>query len=125
MRTEDLIPICEVAILELREIEIDYQHVSDPERRTRVVAPFDVGSGNPKFAERFKDNLYAFSADHVDEASGRVAPQVLVFAIRNVFSARILDTRFDPAECRLISLQHDNYDWKGAPFNLVPKRGWF
>lgn len=125
MNTQDLRPIAEQAIKERRQIEIDYEHVDGTERRKRVVAPFDIGTRDPRMADNFKDNLYAFSADHVNKDNDRPEPQVCVFAIAYVHSARLLDSPFDPEECRRTSLKHDSFDWGKRDFNLVPDRDWF
>jgi predicted DNA-binding transcriptional regulator YafY len=125
MQTELFLPIAERAIRERRNIEIDYESPDGRERHKRIVSPFDVGSTDPELAERFKDNLYAFSPDHLNRDTEEPEPQVLVFAIGKVHSARLLDETFDPEQLRTISLQHDDVDWGGRDFNLVPDRGWF
>jgi hypothetical protein len=125
MKTDVITPLVEQAVRERRYIEIDYEHPDGTERRVRTVAPFDVGTADPEFRENFKDNLYAFSPDHTNRDTGKPEPQVMVFAIGKIHSARLLDATFDPEQLRAIGQEHDDLDWAERPFNLVPDRGWF
>jgi predicted DNA-binding transcriptional regulator YafY len=125
MQTEAITPLVETAIRERRMLEIDYEHPDGTNRGTRVVAPFDIGTTDPNLKANFKDNLYAFSADHMDPDTEEPQPHVLVFAIGRIHSARLLDQTFDPEQLRTAGLDHDPVDWAVRPFNLVSDRGWF
>jgi hypothetical protein len=125
MDTTTLTNIVVNAILQRRNIEIDYENPIVNERRKRVVSPFDIGTTDPDLKDNFKDNLYAFSEDHVNATTGKNEPKVLVFAIRNIHSARLLDSTFDPVELYQLGNENDDVDWRSRPFNLVPERSWF
>jgi hypothetical protein len=127
MNREELIELCTDAIRRRVLLEVDYSKRDGTVRNGRLLAPFDVGSRNPAYAERNYNKLYAFNAEHVDGKTGRSCPQVTAIAIELISRAVLTEINFDPEDCRQRSLASDGYDWATSPhgFNLLPDRDWF
>ena len=129
MDVQSMIVLAEKAIIERREMELDYARVDGAKRWGRVVAPFDVGSRNPMYRDRNSGKLFAFSREHKHEKTGRAQPMVVAIAISEISDASVLESQFVPEELRRTSIENDprGYDWGSIPdgWNIARDRAWF
>lgn len=116
--------LIEKAILNREVLSVTYQHKGDGEIVSHVIAPFDIGTTNPKTRDRFKDNLYAYSYTHLDEAK-RSNPKVCVFNVECFISIEPSGEIFDEVDLAAKNLSATNYDYRSCRFALLPNRNWF
>ena len=104
---------------------IRYQHTSDGEVVDHRVAPFDIGTTNPKTQERNKNNVYAYSYTHLDSKTNLPSPKVCAFNIESFIDIRESGERFDENELARLNHLATNYDYRTCDFNVAKNRGWF
>jgi hypothetical protein len=104
---------------------IRYQHTSDGEVVDHRVAPFDIGTTNPKTQERNKNNVYAYSYTHLDSKTNLPSPKVCAFNIESFIDIRESGERFDENEVARLNQLTTNYDYRICDFNVAKNRGWF
>ena len=92
---------------------------------SNIIAPFDIGSTNPKTAHRVADLLYAYAYTHVDKKTAVPNPRVVSFNINNFLSMEPNGNTFDETELCDLHLQAANYDYRVFNFALLPGRDWF
>jgi hypothetical protein len=119
-------PIIEEAILEKKILIVTYHRVNDTiTNRIRTKAPFDLGTTNPKYYERNKNNLYMFCYEHVDEKTGYKKPMVHGISALHILDIKDSGKNFDPIELSKIHYNNTNYDYRTCNFALVPNRNWY
>ncbi len=116
--------IIEKAIENGTVLLIRYKHTTDGETVEHKIAPFDIGSSNPKNRERFANNLYAYSFTHKNE-SNLLNPKVCAFNINNFLNIEETDEIFDETELAKLNFQATRYDYRNCNFALLPNRNWF
>lgn len=104
---------------------IRYQHTSDGEVVDHRVAPFDIGTTNPKTQERNKNNVYAYSYTHLDSKTNLPSPKVCAFNIESFIDIRESGEKFDENELARLNQLATNYDYRTYDFNVARNRGWF
>lgn len=104
---------------------IRYQHTSDGEVVDHRIAPFDIGTTNPKTQERNKDNVYAYSYTHLDSKTNLPSPKVCAFNIESFIDIRESGERFDENELARLNYLATKYDYRTCEFNVAKNRGWF
>ena len=119
-----VISIIEKAIENRTVLFVRYQHTTDGEKVEHKIAPFDIGSSNPKNRERFANNLYAYSYTHTNE-NNLPNPKVCAFNINNFLDIQETDKIFDETELAKLNLQATKYDYRNCNFALLPNRNWF
>ena len=113
------------AILKRSVLNIKYQHTSDGEIVNHKLAPFDIGSTNPKTSQKNADMLYAYSYTHLNEKTNRLDPKVCAFNINNFIVIDVTEEVFDESELAKLNLEKTRYDYRACNFALVPDRKWF
>ena len=113
------------AILNRSILNVKYQHTSDGEIVTHKLAPFDIGSTNPKTRLKNADMLYAYSYTHINEKSNRLDPKVCAFNINNFIFIDVTEESLDEIELAKLNLEKTHYDYRACNFALVPDRNWF
>lgn len=106
-------------------LEVEYQHIKDGEVVFHRIAPFDIGSTNPKTAQRYTDTLWAYSFTHEDKKTGNLAPRVCGFDINSFISIDILEETFDALGLAKLNLAATGYDYRGCSFAIESERDWF
>jgi len=86
MGSTAVIQIVTNAITKRQVLLVTYQHTQDREVVSHRIAPFDIGSTNPRTRDRFRNNLYAYSFTHVDDKTGVPDPKVCAFNIEHFIS---------------------------------------
>jgi len=119
-----VIPIIEQAVENRVVLYVRYKHTTDGEIVEHKIAPFDVGSSNPKNRERFADNLYAYSYTHKNDGNFP-NPKVCAFNINNFLDIQETGEFFDENELVKLNLQTTKYDYRNCNFALLPNRSWF
>jgi hypothetical protein len=108
---------------------IRYQHTGDGEVVDHRIAPFDIGTTNPKTQERNKDNVYAYSYSysytHLDSKTNLPSPKVCAFNIDSFIDIRDSGERFDENELARLNQLATNYDYRTCEFNVAKTRRWF
>lgn len=120
--------IIEKAIYNKTILEITYDHTTDDVRRySRKMAPFDIGTTNPKTYEWNKDNLYVFCYEHIDEKTGYNKPQVHAISSLRIINVVETEEHFDPFELADINKKSskNNYDYRTCKWAIAPDRGWY
>lgn len=120
--------IVEKAIYNKTILEITYDHTTDDIRRfSRNIAPFDLGTSNPKYFERNKDNLYVFCYDHIDEKTNTKKPHVHAISSLHIINLKETDDHFDPVELTDINKKNSkyNYDYRTCKWAIAIDRKWY
>lgn len=125
MSVTEVVLIIEAAILNREVLTVRYQHKDDKSVAERKMAPFDIGTTNPKYAEAHKDNAYMFCFDHRDEKTGISKPIVHPIKINLILEIVKTGEHFDENELADINLQNTGYDYRTCNFALLPDRDWF
>jgi hypothetical protein len=118
--------VIEKAIIERKILSIQYQHTTDSKIVNHKIAPFDIGTTNPKYLYQHKDNVYVYCFDHYDD-NGLLDPTIVHFDINNFLS--IIETRefFDPIELtdkyKMKSKNH--FDYRTYKFAIAHDRKWY
>ena len=115
----------EESILQREILHVRYQHVKNSEIVDRKMAPFDIGTTNPKTYEQNKDNIYMFCFDHRDERLNVIKPRVHPIKIDRVVGVKKTGEHFDENELADIHMQNTGYDYRTCRFALLPDRDWF
>lgn len=113
------------AIVARRILEAEYQHVDDGEIVRHLLAPFDIGSINPKTRERYSETLFAFSYTHIDKKTLLSDPRICSFNINNFTKLISLDEMFDEVDLAKIHKNKSGYDYQYCRFALLSEREWF
>lgn len=113
------------AILDREILEIEYEHTVDQEVVKHRIAPFDIGSTNPDTAERFQNNVYAYSFTHVNSKTMLSDPKVCAFHIEHFIAVRPTGAFFDESELARLNLAATRYDYRVCKFNVARERRWF
>lgn len=106
-------------------LSVRYQHTDDEMIVVHRLAPFDIGTTNPKNIQRFADNLYAYSFTRIDRKTNRPDPRVATFNINYFLQMVPTEEVFDETELCLRNLEATNYDYRTCRFALLPNRRWF
>jgi hypothetical protein len=114
-----------VAIAERQVLAVRYQHTSDDIVVQHRLAPFDIGTTNPKNIRRFGENLYAYSYTRIDRKTNRPDPRVATFNINYFLEMNPTGEIFDEVDLCLRNLEVTNYDYRTCRFALLPNRDWF
>lgn len=120
-----IVEIVSEAIQQRQILQATYQHVDDEEEVRHRLAPFDIGSSNPKTASRFQDNVYAYAYTHRSKESNLLAPRVCAFNIHHFISLFPTGETFDETEVAKLHQQVDRFDYRTYKFALSPGRNWF
>lgn len=104
---------------------IKYCHTSDGEVVDHKIAPFDIGTTNPKTQERNRDNLYAYSYTHKDSKTNLSNPKVCAFNIDSFVEIQDSGEKFDENELARLNQIATKYDYRTCDFNVAKNRGWF
>lgn len=113
------------AIVSRSILLIRYQHTSDGETVRHKIAPFDIGTTNPKTQNRNKDNVYAYSYTHLDSITNLPSPKVCAFNIDSFIEIEVLDETFDENELAKLNQLATKYDYRACDFNVARNRNWF
>ncbi len=113
------------AIVKREVLLARYQHTDGSEVATHRIAPFDIGSANPRNRERFRDRLYAYSFTHRDDKTGAADPRVCTFDVGHFLSMAPSGETFDEADLAARNSQATGYDYRTCRFALLPDRHWF
>ncbi len=124
MDRNEVFNIIREAIVKKKILSITYQHVSDAEIVSHKIAPFDIGTTNPRTFERNKNNVYAYCYDHKDK-NEFPDPKVIAFNINNFLSIKDTGELFDPVELTDKHKAKTGYDYKSCKFAIVPERDWY
>ena len=124
MDRNEVFNIIRETIVKKKILSITYQHVSDAEIVSHKIAPFDIGTTNPRTFERNKNNVYAYCYDHKDK-NEFPDPKVIAFNINNFLSIKDTDELFDPVELTDKHKAKTGYDYKSCKFAIVPERDWY
>ena len=116
--------VCE-AITERHILAVRYQHTDNQMIVLHRLAPFDVGTTNPKNIQRFADNLYAYSYTHIDRETNLPDPRVITFNIHYFIDIITTEEIFDETDLCLRNLRATKYDYRNCRFALLPNRNWF
>ena len=125
MSVPEVTKIIEESILQREILHVRYQHVKDSEIVDRKMAPFDIGTTNPKTYEQNKDNIYMFCFDHKDEKLNIPKPMVHPIKIYRIVNMKDSGETFDENELADINLRNTGYDYRTCRFALLPDRDWF
>ncbi|MBA4294386.1 hypothetical protein C0431_15620 [bacterium] len=104
---------------------IKYRHTSDGEVVDHKIAPFDIGTTNPKTQERNRDNVYAYSYTHLDSKTNLPNPKVCAFNIDSFVDIQDAGEKFDENELARLNQIATKYDYRTCAFNVAKNRGWF
>lgn len=113
------------SIKERHILQVIYRHTSDGERVTHNIAPFDIGSTNPRTRARYEETLWAYSYTHIDDKTSRLDPKVCAFNINNFISIDSTGEKFDENDLARRNHLRTGYDYRGCNFALMPDRDWF
>lgn len=113
------------AIAERMILEVQYRHVDDGEIVKHTIAPFDIGTTNPKYQERSANNLYAYSYTHLDEKTSKPAPKVCTFNISRFIDVAPSGKTFDENDLADRNKAATKYDYRSCKFAILPNRDWF
>ncbi len=113
------------AIAKRQVLLVTYQHTQDGEVVSHRIAPFDIGSTNPRTRERFRNNLYAYSFSHVDGKTDLLDPKVCTFDIEHFISMTPSAETFDEDDLAARNMRATGYDYRTCRFALLPGRHWF
>jgi len=113
------------AITKRQVLLVSYQHTKDGDVVSHRIAPFDIGSTNPRTRERFRNNLYAYSFTHVDGKTGLPDPKVCIFDIEHFMSMTPSSETFDEDDLAARNRRATGYDYRTCRFALRPDRHWF
>ena len=108
------------AIQERHILSVTYKHVTDNEVVIHQIAPFDIGTTNPKTKAQNSDALWAYSFTHVDKKSNRANPKVCRFDIYSFIKIDLTGERFDESKLAILNLQATKYDYRTCQFALLP-----
>jgi hypothetical protein len=122
---ESVVQIVEQAVTKRQVLSVTYVHTTDGETVVHTIAPFDIGSTNPATRERFKDNLYAYSFTHRDDATQLPDPKVCTFSVESFASMSPTGCRFDESDLAVKNWRRTGYDYRRCGFALLPNRDWF
>ena len=126
LQRNEVVQKIEEAIVNRKILSVKYQHVSeDDDIVDRKMAPFDVGTTNPKKVESNKDNVYLFCYDHIDKKNDIKKPIVHAINIKHILSIEETGENFDENELADINLKNIGYDYREYNFVILPDRGWF
>lgn len=126
LKMTEIKPIIENAILEKKILIVTYHRMNDLfTKRVRTKAPFDLGTTNPKFFERNKNNLYMYCYEHVDEKTNLKKPMVHGISALHIISIEDAGKNFDPIELTRIHYRNTGYDYRTCNFALAQKRNWY
>lgn len=113
------------AIADKTILLIEYQHVDDNEIATHRIAPFDIGTTNPKTQTRNADNVYAFSYTHMDKKTNAPDPKVCAFNINHFVRINVTSETFDETDLTRRNLANTRYDYRNCRFAVLPQRDWY
>ncbi len=112
------------AIYARQVLQVFYQHTTDKQIVQHKIAPFDIGTSNPKTASRNKDNVYAYCYDHLDR-DGLPDPKVVAFNIDSFLEIRPTSEYFDPTDLARRHLERTGFDYRSYRFAVAQDRDWF
>ena len=121
----EVILIVSKAIAERNVLKAIYDHTDGSERVEHRLAPFDVGSTNPKTAVRFVDALWAYSFTHINDKTGLLEPKVCRFDVNHFVSLMPAGEKFDELQVTLDNKVVTGYDYRDCKFCLLPDRDWY
>jgi hypothetical protein len=113
------------AIAKRQVLAVRYQHTDDGDVVSHRIAPFDIGSTNPRRREQSRNLLFAYSFTHVDRKSGAPDPRVCPFNIEHFLSMAPTGETFDENDLAARHMMATGYDYRGYRFALLPDRHWF
>ena len=105
-------------------LAITYQHTSDGEVVHHKIAPFDIGTTNPRTYEQNKDKIYAYCFDHL-ERNNIPDPKVIAFNMNNFVSIQSSGETFDPIDLTDKNKQKTGYDYRNCNFAVAKGRNWY
>lgn len=120
-----VIAVVEKSISNRQVLSVTYQHALDGEIVVHRIAPFDIGSTNPKTKDRFRNTIFAYSFTHVDDKTGRPDPKVCAFSIDQFHLAEPTGDTFNETELAIKNLRVTKYDYRNCNFAILPERDWF
>lgn len=93
----------------------------------RKMAPFDIGTTSVRYVESYKDNLYMFCYDHIDDKTGQPLQRVHPIRIGKIISILETGEHFNENELADIHKRNDprQYDYRDCKFAFLPNRNWF
>lgn len=113
------------AISERQILDVEYCHVDDGELVRHTLAPFDIGSTNPKTQKRYTETLFAYCYTHNNKKTNQRDPRVLSFNINNFANIVSTGEMFDENELANAHKLATRYDYRTCKFALLPNRDWF
>jgi hypothetical protein len=113
------------AIFQRSVLAIQYKRVNDEAIVHHLVAPFDIGTTNPKRIEQSANNLYAYSYSRIDRKTNQPDPRVVTFNIQSFLEMAPNGDTFDETDLCIKNFQVTNYDYRTCNFALHPDRDWF
>ena|SRR5258708_11416718 len=125
LSANQVIDIVANAITNRQDLDVRYKHTNDDIVVVHRIAPFDIGTTNPKNIERFADNLYAYSYTRIDRKTNLADPRVATFNINFFIEMNQTGEIFDETDLCLKNLQATKYDYRSCQFALLPNRRWF
>ena len=125
LSANQVIDIVSDAIKHRHILSVRYQHTEDQMVVVHRLAPFDIGSTNPKNIQRFADNLYAYSFTRIDRKTNVPDPRVATFNINFFIEMAPTGETFDETDLCLKNLHATKYDYRTCQFALLPNRSWF
>jgi hypothetical protein len=106
-------------------LAVTYSHTDGTEIVEHELAPFDIGSTNPKTHTQFVDALWAYSYTHLDGKTGRRDPKVCRFDVKRFIAMEPTGVSFDEIELAELNKRATRYDYRECQFCLLPNRDWF
>lgn len=124
MDRNEVLNIIKEAISDKKILSVVYQHVSDKKIVSHRIAPFDIGTTNPRTFEKNKNMLYAYCYDHKVN-NELLDPKVIAFNVNNFISISETGKVFDPIELTDKHRAKTGYDYRNCKFAIMPERDWY
>ncbi|HCA56436.1 MAG TPA: hypothetical protein DEP46_00480 [Blastocatellia bacterium] len=125
LSADDVISVVREAIQDRLVLSVRYQHTDEKEIVEHKIAPFDIGSTNPKTERQTQNNLYAYSYTRISSNTNLPDPRVVAFNINNFLEIKPTGENFDEVELSKKNFNVTGYDYRYCRFALLPNRDWY
>jgi hypothetical protein len=121
---DEVIGFIAQAIVSRTVLIVRYQHKADGEIVDHRIAPFDIGSSDPKRAEGQKNNLFAYTYTAIDKKTSLPAPALRCFSLDYFISIERTDQIFDEGQLA-DQMASSTFSYRNYLFAFMPDRNWF
>ncbi len=125
---KQVLDIIEPAIIEKKILRVKYCHKDDlTHPKISLKAPFDLGTSNPAYYERNKNNLYMFCYGHINDKTNMKEPIVHAISAEHIISIEDTGETFKPVELTDINRRNSkgNYDYRKCNWAIAKNRNWY